>query len=359
MITLERFSRIVTAVHDSAVEPGRWTDALSTVRTFLGATGCGLICGGPDRDVTTCSVPDHEAMEAYSSYFRPLDYVLDAVESSALGLVHSGESLVALNPRSEFNADWMRPYSMDDGLFVRVSGGSRPHVFLVAAPRGREIANSDNVRAVNALVPHLRQALRTQHTLRDLRDRTCDSSHPADSFSAAALAISADMTVTYTNPAAESLLRCSAELLMCSGRLRLATSAADDHFRRAVLHAVSDSETVALNGDSVLVPRIGSSRPLIIHVLPTGGAHRSALAVVVDPDVRREPPKTLLRQVFSFTDSEAEIALRISRGHGLSAIADELSLSLATVKTHLQHAYQKTDTHRQTELARLVLALMP
>jgi DNA-binding CsgD family transcriptional regulator len=109
----------------------------------------------------------------------------------------------------------------------------------------------------------------------------------------------------------------------------------------------------------VLVPRIGPSCPLIIHVLPMGAGHRSALAVVVDPDVQREPPKTLLRQIFAFTESEAEIALRISRGRGLSAIADELSLSLATVKTHLQHAYQKTNTHRQTELARLVLALMP
>ena len=59
------------------------------------------------------------------------------------------------------------------------------------------------------------------------------------------------------------------------------------------------------------------------------------------------------------TDAEAEVTLRIARGLTLAAVADELSLSLATVKTHLQHVYQKTDTHRQGELVRLLLSLMP
>lgn len=59
------------------------------------------------------------------------------------------------------------------------------------------------------------------------------------------------------------------------------------------------------------------------------------------------------------TESEAEVVLRIARGPALSAVAEELCLSVATVKTHLQHAYQKTGTHRQSELVRLTLSLMP
>jgi DNA-binding CsgD family transcriptional regulator len=38
-------------------------------------------------------------------------------------------------------------------------------------------------------------------------------------------------------------------------------------------------------------------------------------------------------------------------------IADEPSVSLATVKTHLNHVFEKTDTHRQAELVGPILTL--
>jgi DNA-binding CsgD family transcriptional regulator len=49
----------------------------------------------------------------------------------------------------------------------------------------------------------------------------------------------------------------------------------------------------------------------------------------------------------------------VTRGEGLKPIADELSLSLATVKTHLRHVFDKTGTHRQAELVRLLLTIDP
>ncbi|MDA2891667.1 LuxR C-terminal-related transcriptional regulator [Mycolicibacterium sp. BiH015] len=357
MITIEQFSRIVTAVHDAAVEPSRWVDAMSLTRTTLNGTGCGLITGGSDRDIACCSVPDTEAMQTYSEHFRPLDYVLDAVESGPLGLVHSGERLVALNPRSEFYADWMRRYAMDDGVFVRLTGGSQPHSFLVAAPRRDEsFASSDNVRAANALVPHLQTALRTQQSLAELRTEALHGPHPADTFSAPAAVVDADMTVASLNSGADALLRCGTEVFVRSGRVRLLPPSADVELRRAVSRAIGPRRTA----QAVAVPRATSVRPLIVHVLPLAASEGShSLLVVVDPDLRREPPKRLLRQLFSLTNSEAEVALQISRGRGLSAIADELTLSTATVKTHLQHVYQKTDTHKQAELTRLLLTLMP
>ncbi|MDO2376684.1 helix-turn-helix transcriptional regulator, partial [Mycobacterium avium subsp. hominissuis] len=66
-----------------------------------------------------------------------------------------------------------------------------------------------------------------------------------------------------------------------------------------------------------------------------------------------------LRRFYRLTEGEAEVALRLTRGAGLKQIADELSVSYETVRTHLQHAFDKTDTHRQAELVGLVLALTP
>jgi DNA-binding CsgD family transcriptional regulator len=81
--------------------------------------------------------------------------------------------------------------------------------------------------------------------------------------------------------------------------------------------------------------------------------------LIIDPEQESEPSATLLRRLFGLTRSEAEVAVRIARGGDVKEIAEELSVSLATVRTHLQHVFDKTDTHRQSELVRRLLTLSP
>ena len=81
--------------------------------------------------------------------------------------------------------------------------------------------------------------------------------------------------------------------------------------------------------------------------------------MIIDPEQEAEPPKMLIRQLFGLTNAEADVALRLVRGDGLKPISADLALSMATVKTHLHHIFDKTDTHRQAELVRLLLAIIP
>jgi DNA-binding CsgD family transcriptional regulator len=85
-------------------------------------------------------------------------------------------------------------------------------------------------------------------------------------------------------------------------------------------------------------------------------ASPTALVLIVDPEKEPEPELQALRRLYGLTSTEAEIALRVLDGAGLGPIAEELSVSLATVRTHLQHVFDKTHTHRQAELVRLLLA---
>jgi DNA-binding CsgD family transcriptional regulator len=78
-----------------------------------------------------------------------------------------------------------------------------------------------------------------------------------------------------------------------------------------------------------------------------------------EPGQQLEPPTRLLERVYGLTNAEADVALRVLRGDGLKPVCEELSLSMATVKTHLQHVFDKTDTHRQAELVRLLLTITP
>ncbi len=80
---------------------------------------------------------------------------------------------------------------------------------------------------------------------------------------------------------------------------------------------------------------------------------------VLDTGEREGPSDGLQAQgerlavAFSFTRREAEVALLLARGLDIPQIADEITLSRNTVKTHVNHIYRKCGIHSKEELLRL------
>jgi DNA-binding CsgD family transcriptional regulator len=84
-----------------------------------------------------------------------------------------------------------------------------------------------------------------------------------------------------------------------------------------------------------------------------------ALVLIIDPEDEPQPAAALLRRLYGLTETEARVALHVMYGEDLKQVSEELSISWTTVRTHLQHVFDKTDTHRQAELVRLLLVLSP
>jgi DNA-binding CsgD family transcriptional regulator len=51
-----------------------------------------------------------------------------------------------------------------------------------------------------------------------------------------------------------------------------------------------------------------------------------------------------------FTPAESTIATRLAEGQSVAEICEALQIRQSTMRTHLQHLFQKTDTSRQAEL---------
>ncbi len=365
MVEIDDFSRIVSAIYASAITPENWIVAMADVRRTLDAQSAALLLAdGTSRSLKSGSLPP-EARKTYLDYYRQIDYVLDAVEEGPVGLIRSGQPLIALKARSEFDADWMRPHQMDDGLFVRLTNGSMPTCFLVAAPKRSEPFDSaERVKLMSALVPHLQQALRTQGHLKDFAQGASDIARAVDSVRHGIAVVGAGSVVIHMNSAAERILKCGDGLCIRSGRVEATSASANAELRRSIVAALPEHESSPRDGNSFLCTRPSGKRPYVIHVLPFSPTTENmsgarALVVLVDPEQQREPSTHLLRRVYGLTNAEADVALRVLRGDGLKPICEELSLSMATVKTHLQHVFDKTDTHRQAELVRLLLTIIP
>lgn len=174
----------------------------------------------------------------------------------------------------------------------------------------------------------------------------------------ALIVVDGDCSVTQITDAAAAVIRAEDGLRIRGGTLEASHPSGGAGLRHCVNQALKDGRT----GATIALSRPSGRRPHVVHALPLGaGSHPSgrALLVVVDTDETRHPPKPLLQNLFGMTWTETEVAVRVVNGDGLKPISEEMHLSLATVKTHLQHVFDKTHTHRQAELVRLLLSVAP
>jgi len=80
-----------------------------------------------------------------------------------------------------------------------------------------------------------------------------------------------------------------------------------------------------------------------------------AVLFVTDPDKKAKPLVAQIKKQFGLTGAEAAFSVEILKGDGIQAAADRLAISRSTARTHLSHIFEKTKTHRQSELVRLLM----
>jgi DNA-binding CsgD family transcriptional regulator len=83
-------------------------------------------------------------------------------------------------------------------------------------------------------------------------------------------------------------------------------------------------------------------------------AGRLAMLVVSDPD---EPPVSAatLRVLFDLTTRQAQVASLLTRGLSPREVAAQLGIGHESVRSHIHQLREKTDTHRLSDLTRLLL----
>jgi DNA-binding CsgD family transcriptional regulator len=101
----------------------------------------------------------------------------------------------------------------------------------------------------------------------------------------------------------------------------------------------------------------------IAHVLPlTSGTRRKAgisYGAVAAMFVRKAAldlpsPPVAIAQEFRLTPAELRVLFSVVEIGNISEVAAVLGIVEATVKTHLQHVFEKTGTGRQADLVKLV-----
>jgi DNA-binding CsgD family transcriptional regulator len=139
--------------------------------------------------------------------------------------------------------------------------------------------------------------------------------------------------------------------------LRRSTPALEDLIKHAAKSASDDA------ADSILaVQRSSGKRPLtlLIRRVDSASPKRDAmtpalLVFILDPEVPVGMAETELRQLYGLTSTEASLASLLMEGKTLDDCCELLDIRRSTVRTHLQHLFEKVGVQRQSELVSLLL----
>jgi DNA-binding CsgD family transcriptional regulator len=214
---------------------------------------------------------------------------------------------------------------------------------------------------VTLLAPHLHRAAEINMRLSETRLTVTGSAEALNRLAQPTMILGTDCTVLFMNTAAEEIVAGGDGLSVQHGILTAADRAQNTQFRRIVAGAAQDG-TAGVPTGTLRLHRPSLRRPFSILAAPLrrrpdwlAVSPSAAIVFVIDPERSLTIAPAYLRQAHGLTPAEAAVTLKVLRGRGLQAAANELGISLSTTRTHLQHVFEKTHTRRQAELVRLIV----
>jgi len=237
------------------------------------------------------------------------------------------------------------------GLASSSKSSPVPRKLIAALWEEGRVFNSDSLRSMRLLIPHLDRALRlqTRFNLADLHKGMLSGT--LDYLAHGVVLVDSSGRPLWLNKRAQ-------EMIEESDDLRLCPAPSDTRSLRDFIGDIVLSEThkiLALNRGDGLKPLLLIAAPLRPpDTFENCNEATGGVVFISDPDRVDSPSVKSLREAFNLTYREAQMAIAIADGHGLQAAADAMGVALTTARTQLQQAFAKTGTRQQAELSALV-----
>ena len=363
------FDRLLGLVHEAALDPERWPDALSGLDRILRGSTCLAEHDSVTqrRDGFTSGELMARFMGGYNEHFARLNPLWPATVAAPVGTVRIDREVAGRDgfERSEFYNDFGRRIGLHAGMAVKVlDEGSLAAVLVVARrPDEGEFGRAD-AELLGRLAPHLRRAVQVNHRLSLSHGVAAATADALDRLPQGTILADAFARVLLANRAARAILAAADGLYAGPDGLRADGAAQTGELRRRIARAALPPGGEGSPPSALAVARRSGRRPLSVMVAPCRRqgswdlAHPAPAVLVFVADPERTPVVVAdhLCRLYGLTRAEAAVAAAVVRSDGLRAAADALGVTLATVKTHLQHVFGKTGTQRQAELVGVVLA---
>jgi DNA-binding CsgD family transcriptional regulator len=290
------------------------------------------------RDLDTGTVIDRAALQRDHDFARSafFDYVV--------------------RPEGRFHCLISTPY---------VSDTQRYHL-IVGRPFNREDFAPTDVRVLRTLLPYIGRAIALEHEVLAAKNEAAGLRLAFDHLASNVLIVAQDGRLRFANTGAGRLLQLRDGLGLVGDIITASSPAANTmlhHAIQRVLTAEDGAET------SLHLPRPSGCPPLQVRILrldaqadpaQANGLHAGRVMVVVqEHELDDQVDGWSIGKIYGLSPKELEVSVLLARGQTLRAASSTLGISYNTARCHLRRALDKTATHRQSDLIRMVLNASP
>lgn len=364
----EPVSDVVGRVYDCVIEPALWEGTLLEIARILNCGSAILSCNDLVRDRALISKsagwePDWLAMRQ-----RHLPEVHGVLARWLAGRPSDDEPFVAsreLPPSALAASPYVReclgPLGITDVAHFFLMRTQEVFSELVVFRQAKQdVITAGEIRLGQMLLPHLRRAVAISQML-DVKTLAGSTMERAlDALAIAVLLVDADLRVMHVNQAGQAALESGDAIFVRAGRLATRAAGVDAALSAAVAQIGSARWPGRKSLGVPLKNRTGAN--LVLNVLPLRQAalragflpNAVAAIFIASPRPASAAASDAFKALFELTPAEGAVLDHTALGQTNAQTAEALGVSLATVKTHLQHIFDKTGVRRRAELVELV-----
>ncbi|MBN9695016.1 MAG: hypothetical protein J0L85_04400 [Zoogloea sp.] len=381
-MNFEDYDEIVGEIYAAAQEPARWPEVVR--RIAIGCESPRALLFTPLHSVDqggfgyAFNMPE-DRMAYWEARGMHEDILMDAMVGKGWlvsGKVMTGDQLVPRSRllQSRFYQELWRPTGILQvcaGIIFDGRDMFLPPVALsiYRGPSDPDFAEADLDR-VRRLVVHLARALSLTFHLRDLSFRVAASTAALERLAVGVVLLDMEGCIQFSNHAARRLF-CRASHVVLNGvpgergsvlTLQPVFARQAREFQAVIQNVLrpgaEDLRSMQLTNDT-------GAAVCVVHAAPLCGAsellglgpRRGGVVFLYDLEEAASIPAERLIRLYGLTPAEAGLALEVVRGGSSESMAGRLGISVNTVNTHLRRIFDKTATHRQADLLKLLLAL--
>jgi DNA-binding CsgD family transcriptional regulator/PAS domain-containing protein len=365
----EVVSALIGDIYDAALEPTRWVDVLGKIRGYVIGAAAALYW----KDAASRNGAAHyddggidpQYRQSYFEHYTKLDPTSTGV---FFAKIEEPTATADHVPYDEFLAtrfykEWAQPQGLVDCANVVLDKSLTTYAaFSVFRHERHGVADEGMRERMRLIAPHVRRAVLIGKVIDMKTAEAATFADTLDGISAGMFLVDASGRIVHANAAGHAMLAAGGLLCAPSGRLATADPETDRALRDIFTAAGSGDAAIGIKGIAVpLTARDGEHH--VAHVLPlTSGARRRAgasYAAVAALFVHKASLSTasapeVIAKMYRLTPSELRVLLAVVGVGGAPEVAEALGIAETTVKFHLQNLFEKTGTHRQADLVKLV-----
>jgi DNA-binding CsgD family transcriptional regulator len=366
-------SGLIGDIYDAALDRSLWQSVLEKSCGFVAGQSGALLAQGPTQSQAQFFFEWGTEPQFIESYNRTYG-ILNPLHVPTMVHANVGDVLIAseLIPYDEmvacrFYKEWLTPQGIVDAISVTFEKSAASYAVLAIHRNERfGLFDAEAKCRLGLVAPHYRRAVAIGQLIDLHKYEAAAFADSLDGLAAAMLLVTGSSQIMHMNAAGRAMLSEGNVLRAAGGKFAATDAAADRALHDIFANAEDGDAAVGTQGIAVpLTSRDGERH--VAHVLPlTSGARRQAgvaYSAVAAVFVRKaaldlQHPLETIANTFKLTPAEMRVLMMIVQLGGVPEVAPVLGISEATVKTHLQRIFAKTDTSRQADLVKLVAGYM-